>query len=589
MTDAAITIAQNNENQDNSNNSSSLPPSTCLSRRKKLHVIAISTILVIPIIILFVVMSIKKKKQNETEEEIEIEEEELILPHIIHHKNELIIYKEYINRITSITFYNNTVINLNTSFNATYLLNVYDIQNNLYYAHVSLIELVKQGKNNENILIGGNDIRENNSININSDDFPIITFQFDNYSNIYNLSNSELINTTLYAYLNEVLEKIIPKFNNNLNNKNNNFKSKIYYKEENNINLYNEKNDSFNPNSYDYKSYNISINENKIIDKVIGYSISYLKTNLTNQIEFQSNSNFSEFDEETSIKKSKIPLIFQTFESEMNIELYTIDENITNEISEKIKNIKFKDIETEKSEISQKKFSPFQGKLSSKNQLRLLFDTNVLDPFYQPIFLPFPIIRVNELENPMAIISKFSFTPLNSLFGLDVYLNISNYSFLLFNKESFTNFEDIIVLIDDVLNRMGGSIEEEIEKKADNIYKNVRIYLENQLNNMSLFIDYFPEIKDFFLSPLDTLFTSTKNASGISFNALYLDGKNINETLTNLYNDIKNNENNITLEISEITKTEIDNFIFDIQNKIDSIKNLLKIFSLKLLKILNIN
>ena len=46
----------------------------------------------------------------------------------------------------------------------------------------------------------------------------------------------------------------------------------------------------------------------------------------------------------------------------MNIELYTIDENITNEISEKIKNIKFKDIKTEKSEISQKKFSPFQGK-----------------------------------------------------------------------------------------------------------------------------------------------------------------------------------------------------------------------------------
>ena len=225
MTDAAITIAQNNENQDNSNNSPSPPPSTCLSRRKKLCVIAIST-LVIPFIILFVVMSIKKKKQNEAEEEIEEEEEEeeLILPHIIHHKNELIIYKEYINRITSITFYNNTVINLNTSFNATYLLNVYDIQNNLYYAHVSLIELVKQGKNNENILIGGNDIRENNSINIIGDDFPIITFQFDNDSNIYNLSNSELINTTLYAYLNEVLEKIIPKFNNNLNNKNNNFK-----------------------------------------------------------------------------------------------------------------------------------------------------------------------------------------------------------------------------------------------------------------------------------------------------------------------------------------------------------------------------
>ena len=61
------------------------------------------------------------------------------------------------------------------------------------------------------------------------------------------------------------------------------------------------------------------------------YSISYLKTNLTYQIEFQSNSNFSEFDKETSIRKSKIPVIFQIFESEMNIELYKIDEKITNE------------------------------------------------------------------------------------------------------------------------------------------------------------------------------------------------------------------------------------------------------------------
>ena len=135
-------------------------------------------------------------------------------------------------------------------------------------------------------------------------------------------------------------------------------------------------------------------------------------------------------------------------------------------ISEKIKNIKFKGIKTEKIGNFTKKFSPFQGKLSSKNQLRLLFDTNIIDPFYQPIFLPFPIIRVNELENPMAIISKFSFTPLNSLFGLDVYLNISNYSFLLFNKVSFINCEDIIVLINEFLNRMGGSIEEEIEKKS---------------------------------------------------------------------------------------------------------------------------
>ena len=32
----------------------------------------------------------------------------------------------------------------------------------------------------------------------------------------------------------------------------------------------------------------------------------------------------------------------------MNIELYTIDENITNEIREKIKNIKFKGIKTVK-------------------------------------------------------------------------------------------------------------------------------------------------------------------------------------------------------------------------------------------------
>jgi hypothetical protein len=65
---------------------------------------------------------------------------------INHKKNELIVYNDNILRITSIKFYNDTILNLTTNFYITYLLNVYDIKDDLYYAHISLINLKKEKK-----------------------------------------------------------------------------------------------------------------------------------------------------------------------------------------------------------------------------------------------------------------------------------------------------------------------------------------------------------------------------------------------------------------------------------------------------------
>ena len=71
-------------------------------------------------------------------------------------------------------------------------------------------------------------------------------------------------------------------------------------------------------------------------------------------------------------------------------------------------------------------------------------------------------IDVIELENLMGIFSKFTFTPLNSLFGLNIYLNVSNNEIPVFNDEQYSNFNEIIDLIDDVLSEMQQLIKEEI-------------------------------------------------------------------------------------------------------------------------------
>lgn len=420
---------------------------------------------------------------------------------INHKKNELIVYNDNILRITSIKFYNDTILNLTTNFYITYLLNVYDIKDDLYYAHISLINLKKE-KKNQNISIGGKDIRENNNI---ISDFPLITFEFDNQSKIYNLNYPESLNKTLYTYLVESIEKIIPKFNDEINSKNNNisFKSKIYYKEENNISLENEKNETYDENSMSFSILYININENGIIDKVKGLSKNYIKTNTKNQIDFTGNSNFSDFilDETNSVVKPFIQDFNQIYESKMNLESYVIDENITKEITEKIKKITF----NSKNETVEKKSSPFYNKLLSKNQLRLL-DIYKIDPYYQPIYFPASIFRKNELENLMGIFSKFTFTPLNSLFGLNIYLNVSNNEIPVFNDEQYTNFNEIIDLIDDVLSEMQQLIKEEIEVKSHKSYDDIRIELENQLNSMILIVNDFPEIGDLFMDPLNNLF-----------------------------------------------------------------------------------
>ena len=62
----------------------------------------------------------------------------------------------------------------------------------------------------------------------------------------------------------------------------------------------------------------------------------------------------------------------------------------------------------------------------------------------------------------MGIFSKFTFTPLNSLFGLNIYLNVSNNEIPVFNDEQYSNFNEIIDLIDDVLSEMQQLIKEEI-------------------------------------------------------------------------------------------------------------------------------
>ncbi len=86
----------------------------------------------------------------------------------------------------------------------------------------------------------------------------------------------------------ESIVKRIPEYKKNNNNNNNHY---ILNKENGNINLLNVS----RINSDNYKILEININNNSVINKVIGYSKSNLKMNKTkNTIYNHINSNFSE-------------------------------------------------------------------------------------------------------------------------------------------------------------------------------------------------------------------------------------------------------------------------------------------------------
>ena len=320
----------------------------CLASFKKIRnkivwITIILFIILIPSIICCVIFLIPKipKIPNPLE----------IIKEIIYFKNQIIEYKEKINKNISIEFSDSTILRETIPFHGHYFLNIYDINtesNNIkYYAYAGLINLSKNVQNSK-IFIGGNDILNNEDNDLN---LTIIKFIFDDYGNKYDFEIPESRNDTLIYYVKDFIDKIIISIQDNENNfnaisqKNNNEIKKTYYKDENGNGILDENEEKTIGEMKESKEKRSckTILTNKTIYESNCVKEYYLESNENNQ---QIDFSFGNFTKETqgeydSILKNYINNLNISYYSNLAKVNYEINENKTKNINEKIKNIKF--------------------------------------------------------------------------------------------------------------------------------------------------------------------------------------------------------------------------------------------------------
>jgi hypothetical protein len=144
------------------------------------------------------------------------DENDSLIINIEHKKGEVSIYNDVISKTSTVVVEKNNVgtgrrleeKSYTTTFNGKYLLNVYNVNNNVnptvYEAYAVLLSLTNNtnGKTNN---LGGSDIRNSN------DDFPFIKFSFDSNGKIDKLYAPKNYDKVLTAYIYEFIEKVVPK------------------------------------------------------------------------------------------------------------------------------------------------------------------------------------------------------------------------------------------------------------------------------------------------------------------------------------------------------------------------------------------
>ena len=145
------------------------------------------------------------------------EEDPEAIVNINYKKNDILIYNENQSKI-SIVELNENIPSQNSSdfvqnsiMISKYLINIYDEQiedsSIIYYAYAFVLNMSKKIENEEEVSMGGQDIRY---INIDNEEIPVVKFTFNKYGNILSFEINQNINIILLSYLFELIERIIP-------------------------------------------------------------------------------------------------------------------------------------------------------------------------------------------------------------------------------------------------------------------------------------------------------------------------------------------------------------------------------------------
>ncbi len=466
-----------------------------------------------------------------------------------------------------------------TLITATFIFNIYDIDKsknpNIYYAYAIIENMNKEKLNKINPLIN----------QINSDN-PIMKISFYANGTINSLQIPDNINSTFALYLYEFIEKIIPDLSTNPFTKNNNYnKNEVHYnnktvlndnenifsywKNENNTGiLYIEKNNYKNNTNENtkHKNYKISFNNNKI-DKVISKSETIIKVNNNYKFDDYENCNFTlNEDDYISNRKFIIDEYTESSNSVLNLISYKQDKIYSNQIKELSKLKKYQNFKSNLNSLRNLTHSINEiNKLSIDNFRNL--ETLIIDPFYQPIFFNYPFFNLNILGMIIGLNAKVHFFPSLGLFNIQIYLNRNGEEIKIFNKEHYTNFNEIIFKIDKIIDDSIKIIKNIIKNELDNEYD----LIEKEINNiLDEFIVGFnqndPKFSKYFEEPLSDLFTAINYASVNGYQNLYNEINNTKYKFDDLLNDINNKNQHNVNNILLISENSIDEYILNLTN-----------------------
>ena len=546
---------------------------------KKLAIVGGAIVLCIIIISVAVACSKKKKKDPEP---IPPEKEEITRLNIAYKANEVLKYSDETTQTTTVIFNTFGTKNQDTTIKGEYLFNVYEVDESKtpkeYKAIAVLLNLSKKRGSKEDD-IGGEDITQLTSGN---DKLPLIKFTFNEDGMINELEIPNELSNTIAAYVHEFIEKIVPEVT---SKKRRLVDAKREIKEEGeyvSMTITSEEGKyGKNEDSKENKKTKVNVKDGKIHEVDFSKN-AVINANNLQQIDFSDNSNFTDETESEvlSQRRNLIEEIKQDFNSKMKMTSEEVDENLTNKIQDLLSNVKFKKYKplssNDKRILGAFSIKQLNG-LSNEEQTRKL-QSNINDYYYQPLFFDYPLFRTNLFGAKIGLIARISFTPQNGLFTTKLFLHHDNDQLLLFEKETYSNFGDIIDKIDEVLQKAAFYITEDIEKKIQVEYDLIADKINEQLNLLYASIDKFPGFINIFHDPLEELLQSIYEASANCYNKVYTTSQTAVNTYNKLYDNINQGQNKYLNFILETSQSTITDFVQDLINQLNKIYSASQIF-----------
>ena len=325
-----------------------------------------------------------------------------------------------------------------------------------------------------------------------------------------------------------------------------------------NINLI--KNDEKGIDGFDGSKQERNINAKFKDGKVKSVSTN-TKNSFSQKKDHQMSTTENNFTEQVSgsnkyvTRESPIKSYEESLESTLTLESSDVDQTLTKKIDDYVNSKKLKDYE--KDEKRRLELNEYNSKLSSKNQLRNL-DNIVTEPWREPFTFNYPLFNIDFLGAEIGLIAQVAFKPIIGQFEVQIYYNKNGKLEVVGEKRIYTNFNEVINAVDEVIDQLRILIEGNIVLQIKNIYDEYIGYINTNLETLFESINSVPDFSDVFQQPLEELFLTIRNASSISYNKVINNSTNT----INQFNQIQN-------EINAKTEPNLKN-IFDDTNNIEA-------------------